>query len=301
MGVLLSALRADHRNPAMAALPKAIPPLTCGSPSLRRDRAMGTAATGNMILRQSAQAELARVARLTTMGELVASIAHEINQPWPPSSPVASACLRWLNRDQPDLDAARKCRVAHRAGRHARRQRDPQPAGACQEIRAATRPSSTSTTPSRKCWRSPAATCTQHGVALHTDLSAGDRPVFGDRVQLQQVLLNLIMNGIEAMGAVTDRPKVLTIPRNASNRRGVLVAVEDTGTGLDPATADRIFDPFFTTKPSGMGMGLSICRSIIDAHGERFWASSNTPHGAIFQFTLPANEPSASKQATSSS
>jgi signal transduction histidine kinase len=116
-------------------------------------------------------------------------------------------------------------------------------------------------------------------------------------------MLNLIMNGIEAMSAVMDRPKVLTISSERVESGGVLVAVKDTGAGIDPATADRMFESFFTTKPNGMGMGLSICRSIIEAHGERFWASPNTPHGAIFQFTLPADgrEPPASKQATSSS
>ena len=141
----------------------------------------------------------------------------------------------------------------------------------------------------------------QHHVVLHTDLSTGEHMVFGDRVQLQQVMLNLIMNGVEAMSAVMDRPKLLTISSERAEPSGVLVAVKDTGAGIDPATADRIFESFFTTKPNGMGMGLSICRSIIEAHGGRFWASPNTPHGAIFQFTLPAKEPSAPKQATSSS
>jgi signal transduction histidine kinase len=142
----------------------------------------------------------------------------------------------------------------------------------------------------------------QHNLVLHTDLSTGDRTVFGDRVQLQQVMLNLIMNGIEAMSAVTDRPKVLTISSERVETGNVLVTVKDTGAGIDPATADRIFESFFTTKPNGMGMGLSICRSIIEAHGGLFWASPNTPHGAVFQFTLPADktEPPAPKQAFSS-
>jgi signal transduction histidine kinase len=131
---------------------------------------------------------------------------------------------------------------------------------------------------------------TRHDLVLHTDLSTGDRTVFGDRVQLQQVMLNLIVNGIEAMSAVMDRPKVLTISsERVESDGGVLVAVKDTGAGIDPAIADRIFESLFTTKSNGMGMGLSICRSIIKAHGGSFWASPNTPHGAIFQFTLPAN------------
>ena len=133
----------------------------------------------------------------------------------------------------------------------------------------------------------------QHRVELRTDLFTGDRLVFGDRVQVQQVTLNLIMNGIEAMSAVTDRPRVLAISSEHVEAGGVVVAVEDTGTGLDPTSADRIFDPFFTTKPNGMGMGLSICRSIIEAHGGRFWASPRAPHGASFRFTVPAPAESA--------
>jgi signal transduction histidine kinase len=124
-------------------------------------------------------------------------------------------------------------------------------------------------------------------IELYTDLSADDRPVFGDRVKLQQVLLNLIMNGMEAMSVVTDRPKVLTISSEQVESGEALVAVEDTGMALDPATADRIFDPFFTTKPGGMGMGLSIRRSIIDAHGGRLWVSLRVPNGTSFRFSLP--------------
>jgi len=126
--------------------------------------------------------------------------------------------------------------------------------------------------------------------------------VFGDRVQLQQVMLNLILNSIEAMNAVIDRPKVLTISSGRVEPSSLLVAVKDTGVGLDPTTADRIFESFFTTKPHGMGMGLSICRSIVEAHGQRLWVSPNTPHGAIFQFKLPAEvtSPPTRNPATSS-
>ncbi|SEF10054.1 MHYT domain-containing protein, NO-binding membrane sensor [Rhizobiales bacterium GAS191] len=236
-------------------------------------------------LRQ-AQAELARVARLTTMGELVASIAHEINQPLTGVVTNGNACLRWLNRDKPDLDEARNAlsRIVSdgtrageviRALRALAKKSGPQLTkldinDAIQEVLALTR-----------------SELRRHGVTLHTNLSADDRPVFADRVQLQQVLLNLIMNGVEAMSAVTEHPKMLAIISQPVEPDGVLVAVEDTGTGLDPATAGRIFDPFFTTKPNGMGMGLSICRSIIDAHGGRFWASPGVPCGTVFRFTVP--------------
>jgi PAS domain S-box-containing protein len=236
---------------------------------------------------RNTEAELARVARLTTMGELAASIAHEINQPLAAVVTNAGACLRWLNWAEPDLDEARAAisrivKDATRAGdvirglRALAKQSGPDMArldinDTIQEVLALTR-----------------SERQRHGVVLNTDLFSGERPVFGDRVQLQQVMLNLIMNGIEAMSAVTDRPRILAISSESSEAGGVLVAVEDTGTGLDPTIADRIFDPFFTTKPNGMGMGLAICRSIIEAHAGRFWASPRAPHGTAFRFTVPA-------------
>jgi C4-dicarboxylate-specific signal transduction histidine kinase len=232
---------------------------------------------------QQAQAELARVARLTTMGELVASIAHEINQPLAGVVANGDAALRWLNRDKPDLDQARNtlsCIVSDgtRAGEVIRglralaKKSGPELAqidinDAVREVQALTR-----------------SELERHGITLHTDLSADNRPVFGDRVQ---VPLNLIMNGVEAMRAVTERPKTLAITLEPVEPSGVLVAVEDTGTGLDPAMADRFFDPFFTTKSDGLGMGLSICRSIIDAHGGRLWVSPGVPCGTVFHFTVP--------------
>jgi len=113
--------------------------------------------------------------------------------------------------------------------------------------------------------------------------------VRGDRVQLQQVVLNLILNGVEAMSSVGEGPRQLSISAELANNHGVIVAVRDSGPGIDPEHLDLVFKPFHTTKPSGMGMGLSICRSIIDAHGGRLWAEANRPRGAIFQFTLPAS------------
>jgi NO-binding membrane sensor protein with MHYT domain len=235
---------------------------------------------------REAQAELERVARLTTMGELVASIAHEINQPLTGVVTNGNACLRWLNRDEPDLEEARNA-LSHivsdgtraseviRGLRALAKKSGPELAkldinDAIQEVLALTR-----------------SELQRRGVVLRTALYATDRPVLGDRVQLQQVLLNLIMNGVEAMSAVTDRPKMLAITSEPVEPGGLLIAVEDTGTGLDPMTVDRIFDPFFTTKPDGLGMGLSICRSIINAHGGRFWASPGALCGTIFRFTVP--------------
>ena len=131
----------------------------------------------------------------------------------------------------------------------------------------------------------------RHGVALQTDLAAGDRPVLGDRVQLQQVLLNLIMNGVEAMRGVTERTWELIVSSSFADLGIVVVSVEDTGTGLDPAVAQRVFDPFFTTKSEGLGMGLSICRSIVESHRGRLWLSPRAPHGAAIHFTIPIELP----------
>jgi predicted ATPase/signal transduction histidine kinase len=233
-----------------------------------------------------AQAELARVARLTTMGELVASISHEINQPLHAVMTNGDACLSWLDRDHPNLVEARAAvsrivRDAQRAGDVIRGLRAlAKKSGlqlakfdindAIQEVLTLTR-----------------IELQRHGVVLRTEPSANDPSVFGDRVQLQQVLLNVIMNAVESMRAVTNRPKTLTITTEPGEPDGLLVAVEDTGIGLDPGIADRIFDPFFTTKPEGMGMGLSICRSIIDAHGGRISASPGVPYGTVFRFTVP--------------
>jgi predicted ATPase/signal transduction histidine kinase len=239
---------------------------------------------------RSTQAELARVARLTTMGELAASLSHEINQPLGAIVTLGEAGLRWLNREEPDLDEARDAlshmvRDAERAGgvirglRALAKKSGPQVAkldinDAIREVLTLTR-----------------SELQRHGVAVRTEPSADDRPAFGDRVQLQQVLLNLIMNAVESMSAVTDRPKMLTITSEPIEPDGLLVAVEDTGTGIDPAIADRIFDSFITTKPEGMGMGLSICRSIIAAHGGRISASPRVPYGTVFRFTVPGIPP----------
>jgi C4-dicarboxylate-specific signal transduction histidine kinase len=234
-----------------------------------------------------AQADLAHFARLATMGELAASIAHEINQPISAIAAQAAACLRWLERDKLDLDEAREGLV--RIERDARRARDvvrglttlakrsgPQQSevdidDAIEEVLSFVR-----------------SEIILRGIILRSDLHAGNRSVHGDRVQLQQVLLNLIMNSIEAMSATAGLPRILSVSSDLTATGEMLMTVEDTGAGLDPAIADRIFDGFFTTKPNGMGMGLSICRSIIEAHGGQIWASPCAPHGAIFQFILPA-------------
>jgi signal transduction histidine kinase len=135
---------------------------------------------------------------------------------------------------------------------------------------------------------------TSHRVSLLTELAPALPIILGDRVQLQQVIINLVINGIEAMQSVTDRPRELVIRSGQDDTRQVLVSVADCGVGITAENADRLFNAFFTTKSSGMGMGLSICRSIMEAHGGRLWATANVPHGATFQFTLPLSANTAS-------
>jgi C4-dicarboxylate-specific signal transduction histidine kinase len=235
---------------------------------------------------QRAQGELARASTLTTMGELAGSIAHELRQPLAAIAMNGSATLRWLNRESPDVAeataaAARIVREAQRADEVIRSlrallekselQRAPLDVnGAIHEVLGLVR-----------------GELRRNDVSIQTVLGAGLPPALGDRVQLQQVVLNLVMNGIEAMSGVADRPRTLAIRTERAGAEGVAVVVEDAGPGLDPATAERIFDPFFTTKPNGLGMGLSICRSIVEAHGGELSASPRSPHGTTFRFTVP--------------
>jgi PAS domain S-box-containing protein len=236
---------------------------------------------------RDAQADLARAARLATMGELTTLIAHEVSQPLMAIVTNADTCLSWLTKPDPNLDGARQAaervvRNGHRAGsivksiRALARKSEPEMAqfdinDAIGEILVLVR-----------------SELRRQNVSLETELSDGIEPVTGDRVQLQQVVLNLVMNGIEAMSAVMDRPKILRVISQLQQSGDVLIAVMDVGMGLDPANMGRIFDAFFTTKPQGMGMGLAICRSIIEAHGGLLWASPRLPHGSVFQFTVPA-------------
>ena len=234
---------------------------------------------------RAAQAELAHVNRVTTMGQLTASIAHEVNQPISATVTNAQAALRWLAADPPDMDEVRQAlgRISEngkRAGEVIGR------------IRALIKK-----VPARKdrldineaildivaLTRSEAL---RDGVSLHTQLATGLPCVEGDRVQLQQVILNLVMNAIEAMSGIDEAPRELLINTGLDVAGDVLVSVRDSGPGLQNQNVDRLFEAFYTTKPAGMGMGLAICRSIIEAHGGRMWASANEPRGAVFQFTI---------------
>jgi len=231
-----------------------------------------------------AQGDLARVSRITTLGELTASLAHEVNQPIAAAVTNANTCLRWLTREHPDLEEAREAasRIVKDATRAA-------------EIVGRTRLLFKKGTAQRELvslnemvremivlLRGEA---TRHKILIATDLATGLPQVMGDRVLLQQVLMNLMLNGIEAMKDVDGKRELLIKSQQTENEE-VIVSVSDTGVGLPAQQADQIFKAFFTTKPQGTGMGLSISRSIVEAHGGRLWADGNSPRGASFCFTL---------------
>jgi len=235
---------------------------------------------------RAAQAQLAHMARVTTMGELTSSIAHEVNQPLAAVVTNGDACLRWLGNDPPNLDKARLSvagiiKEGNRAGE------------IIQRVRALAKK-----TPPQKTMLGVneaieeviglvGAELARHQVLLLKELMSDLPTVFGDRVQLQQVILNLIANGIEAMEPVTDRPRELSIGSRATEDGRVLISVSDCGTGIGPESVDHLFEAFFTTKQEGMGLGLSISRTIVEGHGGRLSAIANKPYGATFQFTLP--------------
>jgi PAS domain S-box-containing protein len=234
------------------------------------------------------QMELAHANRVATMGQLTASIAHEVKQPIAATVSNAQAALRWLERQPPDLEEVRQA-LAHivqdgkRAGDVVGRIRDlikkAPPREDRLDINEALREVIELT-------RGEAA---KNGVRVRTELAGGLPRIQGDRVQLQQVMLNLIINAAEAMSGASDGPRKLLISTETSDTGDVRVAVRDSGPGLTPAALERLFEPFYTTKPGGLGLGLSICRSIIEAHGGRLWVSANVPRGATFQFTLPTH------------
>lgn len=236
---------------------------------------------------RTAQAEVVRVSRLTTMGELVASIAHEINQPIAAMVTNAEAAQLWLNRQPPHMAEARQAlaRIVKdgiRAG---------DVIGGIRELIKKAPPRKDRVDLNEAIREVIELT---HGEAVKTGVSvrmqlATDLPlIHGDRVQLQQVFLNLIINAVEAMGSVSDGPRELLISTAQVEPGDVLVEVRDSGPGFAPATHEHLFEAFYTTKLAGLGMGLSICRSIIEAHGGRVWAEPNQPRGTIFQILTPA-------------
>jgi PAS domain S-box-containing protein len=235
---------------------------------------------------RKAQAELAHVTRVTMLGELTASIAHEVNQPLAAVVANAEASLRWLDRETPDLAAARRsvewvindsCRASE----------------VIRRVRALANKTDMERVPLdvnqvvKEAIALVQGELVRHRVSLRTELASALPRIFGDRIQLQQVIINLLMNGIEAMEPVTDRPRELMVRSGQDETHQVLLSVTDRGIGISAENANRLFNAFFTTKSSGLGMGLSICRSIVEAHGGRMSASGNEGPGATFQFVLP--------------
>jgi PAS domain S-box-containing protein len=231
------------------------------------------------------QAELAHVNRVATMGQLTASIAHEVTQPIAAAMTNARAALEWLGADPPNLEEVRLAlgdiiedgergiatigRIRGLVKKAPLRKDKVDINDSILDVVAFTRNE-----------------VLKHGISLQTDLATGLPPIEADRVQLQQVILNLVVNALEAMNRIDDGARELQISTKPDASNSVLVTVRDTGLGLDPKTAERLFEPFYTTKPEGMGMGLAICRSIIEAHGGRLWATANEPRGAVFQFVV---------------
>jgi len=235
-------------------------------------------------LRQ-AQADLARISRVNTMGELTASLAHEVNQPIAAAVTDANTCLRWLARDHPDVEEAREAaaRIVKDSTRAA-------------EIISRTRLLFKKGTPQwelvdvneviRDIVALMRSEVTRHSISVRTELAEDIPQITGDRVQLQQVMMNLILNSIDAMKDVAGTRELIICSRQTTDSP-LMVSVTDTGVGLPPQQADQIFNAFFTTKTHGTGMGLRISRSIVESHGGRLWAGDNSPRGASFYLTLP--------------
>jgi C4-dicarboxylate-specific signal transduction histidine kinase len=230
--------------------------------------------------------EIAEVSRHTTMGVMAASIAHEVNQPLAAVITNANAGLRWLANTEPDLDEVRAIleRIVnngHRAG------------AVVTGIRSMFRKDAGELGPVsvngliREVLSIVRGELESHQVSLRTELCEELQPVIAEQTQLQQVLLNLIMNAVDAMSAITDRDRVLIVKSEAGDLNHIAITVEDSGIGIQADQMSRIFEAFYTTKPHGMGMGLSICRSIIESHGGKLLVSARSPHGSIFSAKLP--------------
>jgi PAS domain S-box-containing protein len=234
---------------------------------------------------REAQADLAHVSRMTTMGELTASLAHEVNQPITAAVNGASTCVRWLTRDDPDVEEAREAALGVIRN-------DKRAADIINRIRSISKKgeSKRQLTEIDEVIREIVALLSnearRYSIAMLTDLGDNLPKVMADSVQVQQVIMNLIMNSIDAMNEV-DRTRELTIRSHLTEDSQLTISVSDTGVGLPSEQANQIFDAFFTTKSHGLGMGLRISRSIVESHGGRLWAADNSPHGAIFSFTLP--------------
>jgi C4-dicarboxylate-specific signal transduction histidine kinase len=235
------------------------------------------------------QAELARVSRVTSMGEIAASIAHEVNQPLAGVVTNANAGLRWLDRQPPNVEEVRAAlkRIisdGQRGSNVLASIRGMLKKGTQERVALNVNESI------RDVITLSQGALRKSGVSMEAELTDGLPFVVGDRIQLQQVFLNLMLNAMEAMASVLDRPLVLRLRSELYDSDAIVVSVEDTGTGIDPKDRGRLFETFFTTKPEGMGMGLSICRSIIESHGGRIEVSPAEPYGSVSRVFLPIGE-----------
>ena len=242
-----------------------------------------------------AQAQLAHIARVTTLGELVASIAHEVNQPLSAIVTNANACARWIDAQPPNLDKAASS-IRDIVG----------DANRASEIIGHVRKLTTRSAPTRDWVNINDAIeeilglmqrqLQEHRIIMRANLGKDVSEILGDRIQLQQVVLNLVLNAIDSIKRVSKGDRTIFISTSNSSNSGtseVLVSVQDAGGGIEPQTEARLFEAFHSTKPGGMGMGLTICRSIVEAHGGRIWATKPSQSGAVFQFSLPKNHPEA--------
>jgi signal transduction histidine kinase/ligand-binding sensor domain-containing protein len=240
--------------------------------------------------RREMELELAHASRLATMGQLTASIAHEVNQPLGATITNAQAALRWLQAKEPELGEVKQAleqivRAGNRAADVVARVRKIAKKAPAQGVDVSLNHEI------EEILSITNGEAVKHGVFMRADLAHGLPAIKADPVELQQVLLNLVVNAVEAMSTLADGPRELTIRSEAVEEGSVVVSVSDTGPGLSAAALEKIFQAFYTTKESGLGMGLSICRSIIESYGGKLWASANSPRGAVFQFTLPKNRP----------
>jgi C4-dicarboxylate-specific signal transduction histidine kinase len=271
---------------------KQVQPFTDRQISLFRDFAAQATIALESTLRErqyrEAQMALAHANRVATMGQLTASIVHEVNQPITAAVTYALSARRWLSADPPNFREADDAlslivKEANRAGEVVGRIRDlikkAPPRKDRVEINGAI----------REVIELTYSEAVKNGVAVQTQFAESLPLIHGDRVQLQQVILNLVLNAVQAMSATSDGPRQLMVTTGKADSDGVLVAVRDSGPGLTPAALEHIFEAFYTTKPDGMGMGLAICRSIIEGHGGRLRATSCKPRGALFQFAIPAD------------
>jgi PAS domain S-box-containing protein len=241
--------------------------------------------------RRDAQDKLAHANRVATIGQLTASITHEVNQPITAARTNASAALNFLERSQPDLEEVKEAldhvvKDVDRAGAVVARMR------ALMRRSPMQMDSMDMNEAVREVIELTRSEALKNKVALQTELTDRLPVIRGDRIQLQQVVLNLILNAVQAMDAVPDKAREVCITTGESLPGEVRLGVRDTGPGLSPDGFSRLFEPFYTTKPNGMGMGLAICRSIVEAHGGRLWATANKPRGAMFEFSIPVGKDS---------